>query len=94
MIDQELLALGERIGSVGTGLSEDLISMYLTKTLYCSAEQSQEGTCAICLEEYKNMDDVGTLKTCGHDYHVSCIRKWLSMKNMCPICKASALPDE
>jgi len=49
MIDQELLALGERIGNVGTGLSEGLISKYLTKTLYCSAEQSQEGTCAICL---------------------------------------------
>lgn len=94
MIDQELLALGERIGNVGTGLSEGLISKYLTKTLYCSAEQSQEGTCAICLVEYKNMDDVGTMKTCGHNYHVSCIRKWLSMKNMCPICKASALTDE
>ncbi|CAL0334754.1 unnamed protein product [Lupinus luteus] len=21
-------------------------------------------------EEYKNMDDVGTFKTCGHDYHI------------------------
>ncbi|XP_024634339.1 nuclear pore complex protein NUP98B isoform X1 [Medicago truncatula] len=91
---EELLALGERIGYVNTGLSESLISKYLTKTLYCSAEQSQEGTCAICLEEYKNMDSIGTLETCGHDYHVSCIRKWLSMKNLCPICKVSALPDE
>ncbi|KAK7279365.1 hypothetical protein RJT34_24415 [Clitoria ternatea] len=91
---EELLALGERIGHVSTGLSEDLISKYLTETIYCSSEPSlEEGTCAICLEEYKNMDDVGTLKTCGHDYHVSCIRKWLSMKNVCPICKTSALPE-
>ncbi|XP_028775167.1 probable E3 ubiquitin-protein ligase RHG1A isoform X2 [Neltuma alba] len=92
---EELLALGERIGHVNTGLSEDLISKCMTETIYCSSEQSQEeGTCVICLEEYKNMDDVGTLKTCRHDYHVSCIRKWLSMKNKCPICKASALPDD
>ncbi|XP_054800814.1 probable E3 ubiquitin-protein ligase ZFP1 isoform X2 [Prosopis cineraria] len=92
---EELLALGERIGHVSTGLSEDLISKCMTETIYCSSEQSQEeGTCVICLEEYKNMDDVGTLKTCRHDYHVSCIRKWLSMKNKCPICKASALPDD
>ncbi|KAF7804473.1 putative E3 ubiquitin-protein ligase RHG1A isoform X1 [Senna tora] len=92
---EELLALGERIGHVSTGLSEDLISKCLTETIYCSSEQSQEeGTCVICLEEYKNMDDVGTLKTCRHDYHVSCIRKWLSMKNQCPICKAPALPDD
>ncbi|KAI4349171.1 hypothetical protein L6164_009800 [Bauhinia variegata] len=91
---EELLALGERIGHVSTGLSEDLISKCVTETIYCSSDQNQEeGTCVICLEEYKNMDDVGTLKTCGHDYHVSCIRKWLSMKNICPICKTSALAD-
>ncbi|TKY62166.1 E3 ubiquitin-protein ligase MBR2 [Spatholobus suberectus] len=92
---EELLALGERIGYVNTGVSDDLFSKCLTETIYCSSEQSQdEGNCVICLEEYKNMDDVGTLKTCGHDYHVSCVKKWLSMKKLCPICKASALPED
>ncbi|KAJ7972423.1 RING finger protein [Quillaja saponaria] len=92
---EELLALGERIGPVSTGLSEDLLPKCMTQTVYCSFNQSQEeGNCIICLEEYKDMDDVGALKTCGHDYHVSCIRKWLSMKNICPICKTSALPDD
>ncbi|GAU35319.1 hypothetical protein TSUD_337110 [Trifolium subterraneum] len=92
---EELLALGERIGQVNTGLSEDVVSKCLTETIYCSSDQCQdEGSCVICLEEYKNMDDVGTLKTCGHDYHVSCIKKWLSMKKLCPICKASALPED
>ncbi|KAK7285079.1 hypothetical protein RJT34_19837 [Clitoria ternatea] len=92
---EELLALGERIGNVNTGLSEDLLSKCLTETIYCSSEQNEdEGTCVICLEEYKNMDDVGTLKICGHDYHVSCVKKWLSMKKLCPICKASALPED
>ncbi|KAI3473255.1 hypothetical protein Pfo_029847 [Paulownia fortunei] len=91
---EELLALGERIGSVSTGLSDGLISKCLTESIYCSSDIFQdEGTCVICLEEYKNMDDVGTLKVCGHDFHVGCIRKWLSMKNLCPICKASAIDD-
>ncbi|CAK8543830.1 unnamed protein product [Lathyrus sativus] len=93
---EELLALGERIGQVNTGLSEDVLSKCLTETIYCSSDQCQEdeGSCVICLEEYKNMDDVGTLKTCGHDYHVSCIKKWLSMKKLCPICKSSVLPED
>ncbi|XVE61732.1 hypothetical protein DITRI_Ditri06bG0063300 [Diplodiscus trichospermus] len=91
---EELLALGERIGNVNTGLSEDLISKCLTETIYCSSDQSQdESSCVICLEEYKDMDEVGALKTCSHDYHVPCIKKWLSMKNTCPICKASAVAD-
>jgi predicted amidophosphoribosyltransferase len=80
---------------VNTGLSEELISKSLTETIYCSSDQTQEeGTCVICLEEYKDMEDVGALKTCGHDYHVSCIKKWLSMKNMCPVCKRSAVADD
>ncbi|CAO2824255.1 unnamed protein product [Amaranthus hypochondriacus] len=91
---EELLALGERIGSVNVGLRENELPKCLTETVYCSSDQAQEeGRCVICLEEYKHMDDVGTLKACGHDYHVGCIKKWLSMKNICPICKGSALPD-
>lgn len=91
---EELLALGERIGNVSTGLSVALISKCLTESIYCSSDQFQEEeTCVICLEEYKNLDDVATLKICHHDFHVSCIRKWLSIKNSCPICKASALDE-
>ncbi|KAK4353319.1 hypothetical protein RND71_028837 [Anisodus tanguticus] len=92
---EELLALGERIGHVNTGLTEELISKCMTESIYCSSDQIQEeGNCVICLEEYVNMDDVGTLKSCSHDFHVGCIRKWLLMKNVCPICKKTALDDE
>lgn len=91
---EELLALGDRIGCVNTGLSEGLLEKCLTATVYCSSDHSEdEERCAICLEEYKNMDDISTLKACGHDYHVSCVKKWLSMKNSCPICKVAAVPD-
>lgn len=92
---EELLALGERIGHVNTGLSEELISKCMTESIYCSSDQiHEEGNCVICLEEYVNMDDVGTLKSCRHDFHVGCIRRWLSMKNVCPICKKTALDDD
>ncbi|XP_076950090.1 uncharacterized protein LOC143622966 isoform X2 [Bidens hawaiensis] len=92
---EELLALGERIGSVNTGLSESLISKCLRESIYCSSDQIQdEGTCVICLEEYANMDDVGMLKGCKHDFHVGCIKKWLSMKNLCPICKSDSIKQK
>lgn len=92
---EELLALGERIGSVGTGVPEHLISKCVQESIYCSSDQIQEeGTCVICLEEYANMDDVGMLRACGHDFHAGCIRKWLSMKNLCPICKAEPMKQK
>ncbi|CAA7042164.1 unnamed protein product [Microthlaspi erraticum] len=45
------------------------------------------------LEEYKEREELGKVKGCGHDYHEGCIKKWLFMKNSCPICKSPALPD-
>lgn len=48
--EQELLALGERIGHVNTGLSEELISKCMTESIYCSSGQNhEEGNCVICL---------------------------------------------
>ena len=40
-------------------------------------------------EEFVEGDEVGRLD-CGHGYHTSCIKQWLLLKNLCPICKASA----
>lgn len=92
---EELLALEEQIGNVSTGLSEDAISRCLMETLhYCDQrlDKSEEGHCIICLEPYKNRDYVGRLR-CGHDFHSCCIKQWLLIKNICPICKALALED-
>ncbi|CAN7007140.1 unnamed protein product [Brassica rapa subsp. trilocularis] len=94
MTYEELLALGERIGSVNTGLSNNAISSCLSETAYYPLYQTDEQRkCAICLEEYVEGEELGELKGCGHDYHGGCIKKWLSMKNSCPICKSPALPD-
>jgi hypothetical protein len=39
-------------------------------------------------EDYKDKDLLGTLK-CSHDFHAECIKKWLQVKNSCPVCKAA-----
>ena len=41
-------------------------------------------------EEYEDGEDLGIL-SCGHDFHASCVGKWLVQKNICPICKIAAL---
>ncbi|XP_021897715.1 probable E3 ubiquitin-protein ligase ZFP1 [Carica papaya] len=90
---EELLALGERIGNVSTGLSKDVISACLRKER-CISDGNQEGaTCTICLENYKKDEEIGTLKNCSHEYHVECVERWLLTKNTCPICKAAAFTD-
>ncbi|KAI3731020.1 hypothetical protein L1987_62203 [Smallanthus sonchifolius] len=84
---EELLALEERIGYVSSGLSEDGMSNCLWEKIYCPMDQNHD-PCPICLEEYKNGEKIGRMKKCGHEYHVDCIKKWLVMKKVCPICKS------
>jgi E3 ubiquitin-protein ligase RNF38/44 len=40
-------------------------------------------------EGYKDRDLLGELK-CGHYFHAGCIKKWLQVKNACPVCKSGA----
>ncbi|KAL3503160.1 hypothetical protein ACH5RR_037609 [Cinchona calisaya] len=92
---EELLALGEQIGHVGTGLSEESITINLKTRSFASSatypSTNQEvDFCVVCQIDYKDQENVGTLD-CGHEYHVDCIKKWLLVKNTCPICKSTAL---
>ncbi|TYH78038.1 hypothetical protein ES332_D04G198100v1 [Gossypium tomentosum] len=90
---EELLALGERIGDVSTGLNEETILELMKQRKYSSTttESTQEPEpCCICQEEYEDGDNTGILN-CGHDFHTNCIKHWLMLKNLCPICKTTGL---
>ncbi|VAH73277.1 unnamed protein product [Triticum turgidum subsp. durum] len=90
---EELLALEESIGTVNTGLADEKISACVKEVVCCSSDEAQDdeddGRCLVCLEEYKNNDLLGILK-CRHDFHTDCIKKWLQVKNACPVCKSAA----
>ncbi|KAF8093374.1 hypothetical protein N665_0383s0006 [Sinapis alba] len=76
----ELLALGERIGDVSTGLREDVIlkTMKQHKCTSSSAELHQD------IEPF-------CIFQCGHEFQKDCIKQWIMLKNRCPICKTVAL---
>ncbi|XP_057963718.1 probable E3 ubiquitin-protein ligase ZFP1 isoform X2 [Malania oleifera] len=101
---EELLALGEQIGNVKTGLSEETILNNLnTRTFlpFATCNNLEEAACmdhetdfcVICQADYRNQERIGALD-CGHEYHADCLKKWLLVKNVCPICKSMALNIE
>ncbi|XP_045802785.1 probable E3 ubiquitin-protein ligase ZFP1 [Trifolium pratense] len=98
---EDLLALGERIGNVNTGASEEIITSQLKTKLYTPnflsidlnelpPEDHESDTCIICQDEFKYRDNIGTIQ-CGHEFHADCISEWLMLKNECPICKSEAI---
>ncbi|WVZ99499.1 hypothetical protein U9M48_044782 [Paspalum notatum var. saurae] len=93
MTYEELLDLEDRIGYVSTGLREDEIIGSLRMVKYSAFNPKHFSTemdrrCSICQEEFEPNEETGKL-SCGHGYHVHCIKQWLSRKNACPVCKTT-----
>ena len=42
--------------------------------------------CAICYEDFTVGSHVVVETVCQHRFHKHCIKKWLRLKNVCPLC--------
>lgn len=85
---EELLALGEVIGTESRGLSADTIAS-LPSVNY-KAGSSQNGShdsCVICRLDYDDGETL-TVLSCKHSYHSECINDWLKINKVCPVCSA------
>lgn len=49
--------------------------------------QIDEECCTICLEGFKQGDEVRKSSLCSHFFHPSCIEAWVMQKSVCPNCK-------
>ncbi|KAD7116827.1 hypothetical protein E3N88_04095 [Mikania micrantha] len=72
-------------GSSSSGLSTMMTEHKYTK-------EFKEGTCAVCLGEFEENEDVRIMPECAHVFHVSCIDMWLFSHDSCPLCRANATP--
>ncbi|GMY22416.1 E3 ubiquitin-protein ligase BIG BROTHER-like [Fagus crenata] len=88
MTYEELIDLGDAVGTQSRGLSQDLINLlptskYKFKNLF-STKKARE-RCVVCQMRYKRGDRQIKLP-CKHVYHSECITKWLTINKVCPIC--------
>ncbi|KAI4386258.1 hypothetical protein MLD38_004204 [Melastoma candidum] len=95
MTYEELLELGEAVGTQSRGLSPDVISFLPVskyKRGFFSRKKSRDDRCVICQMEYKRGDWRMTLP-CKHIYHANCCSKWLGINKACPICYTEVSMD-
>ncbi|CAL9129384.1 Zinc finger, C3HC4 type (RING finger) [Musa troglodytarum] len=91
---EELVALGEVVGTESRGLSSDTISA-LPSVSY-KAENVQDDNaeqCIICRLEFEDGDSL-VLLSCKHKYHPDCINKWLQINKACPMCNTEVSTSE
>ncbi|KAL3639164.1 hypothetical protein CASFOL_017071 [Castilleja foliolosa] len=74
------------------GLSERTISKYLKTTSAADEIDGDRKICAVCLDDVCGQKDkVAILDECGHEFHYCCLKQWLRRKNICPICRRTAI---
>ncbi|XP_076944749.1 uncharacterized protein LOC143615531 [Bidens hawaiensis] len=74
-------------------LSDDLVSNHVKTRIFASSKSSladeEPNICVICQMDFEDQEKIRVLNCC-HEYHVECIKKWINVKNNCPICKSTA----
>ncbi|XP_009395284.2 E3 ubiquitin ligase BIG BROTHER-related [Musa acuminata AAA Group] len=91
---EELIALGEVVGTENRGLSVDTISgLPLVNYKANNVQDSNAEQCVICRLEYEDGDSL-MLLSCKHRYHFECINKWLQINKVCPACNAEVSTSE
>ncbi|KAG0449061.1 hypothetical protein HPP92_027483, partial [Vanilla planifolia] len=76
---EELVALGEVVGTESRGLSVDTIaSLPSIKFKAQIGEDSSCEQCVICRLDYED-SDVVVILSCKHMYHTECINKWFQI---------------
>ncbi|KAK7283881.1 hypothetical protein RIF29_13629 [Crotalaria pallida] len=96
MTYEELLDLGEAIGTESRGLSQELIDTLPTSKYKFSSlfkRKKSVKRCVICQMTYRRGDQQIKLP-CNHVYHGECITKWLSINKKCPVCNIEVFGEE
>ncbi|XP_073311055.1 E3 ubiquitin ligase BIG BROTHER-related-like isoform X1 [Primulina huaijiensis] len=83
---EELLALGEVVGTESRGLSVDTIASLPSVNYKSQGDQTGiSDSCVICRLDYEDGETL-TVLSCKHSYHTECINNWLKINKVCPVC--------
>uniref|UniRef100_A0A1J3J241 E3 ubiquitin ligase BIG BROTHER n=1 Tax=Noccaea caerulescens TaxID=107243 RepID=A0A1J3J241_NOCCA len=95
MTYEELVELGEAVGTESRGLSQELIETLPTRKYKFGSIFSRKRAgerCVICQLKYKIGERQMNLP-CKHVYHSECISKWLSINKVCPVCNSEVFGE-
>ncbi|KAI4302108.1 hypothetical protein MLD38_037894 [Melastoma candidum] len=88
LLYEELLALGEVVGTESRGLSADTIASLASVSYKAgSSQHGKNDSCVICRLDYDDGEAL-TILSCKHSYHHECINNWLQINKVCPVCSA------
>ena len=56
-----------------------------SKTINILPEQFTDDECVICFEKFNKKDNI--ILRCDHQYHRTCLKRWVKEQDNCPLCR-------
>lgn len=75
---------------------EDIYEDFMKTRKSREEDEVESNICVVCQDDlHEKENDNETIATlhCGHEYHMHCIKNWMKIKNVCPLCNSKALPQ-
>jgi len=63
------------------------VSVTLVPVTFSNSGDGSRERCTLCLEEYCHGENLVELPACRHHFHDGCLRPWLALSSLCPLCK-------
>lgn len=57
-------------------------------------EPESKISCAICLDDFKDGEQINEISECSHFFHKDCLLGWLDQHDMCPCCRRVIVAEE
>ena len=90
------LEASERSGQYSNLNEETILKNLRTRQYRTSADRDGDETgdiCVVCQSGFEDEEIIAKLG-CGHEYHSDCVNRWLQHRNVCPICKRTAIEED
>ncbi|KAI5655446.1 hypothetical protein M9H77_32633 [Catharanthus roseus] len=81
---------GSELRSVSAALIRELLPVVKFSDLIDPPE-----SCAVCLYEFDEDDEIRRLTNCRHIFHRCCLDRWMDHdQKTCPLCRTTFIPDD
>ncbi|KAK7292704.1 hypothetical protein RJT34_15556 [Clitoria ternatea] len=55
----------------------------------------EKNSCAVCLFEFSEEEEIRCMRNCKHIFHRSCVDRWIDHdQKTCPLCRTPFVPDD
>ena len=80
---------GEDSAPRESGASDDALARMPTR-VFSETDSAETPTCAVCMCDAEAGDTLRRLP-CGHEFHKTCVDRWLAGHRTCPMCKSDVV---